>query len=53
MIDKCSTGLNCLVALSDALGSAAPLEMEQVNVLMFIKYACICGYYTWPTLYML
>lgn len=34
MIDKRSTGLNCLVAHSDALGSAAPLEMEQVNVLM-------------------
>ncbi len=53
MIDMRSTGVNCLVALSDALGRAAPLEMEQVSVLMFIKYARICDYYTWPTLYML
>lgn len=46
MINIHSTGLNCLVALSDALGSAAPLEMEQVKVLMFIKYACMCPHST-------
>lgn len=42
-----STGLNCFLALSNAIGiAAAPLEMEQVNLLMFIKYACLCGYIT-------
>ena len=52
MIGIYSTGLNCLVALSNDGGSSAPPEMEQVNLLMFIKNACICGYYTWPTCYL-
>lgn len=36
-----STGLDCFLALSNAIGiAAAPLEMEQVN-LWFIKYAYV------------
>lgn len=36
-----STGLDCFLALSNAIGiAAAPPEMEQVN-LLFIKYAYV------------
>lgn len=42
-----STGPNCYLAHSNGIAiAAAPMEMEQVNLLMFIKYACLCGYIT-------